>query len=158
MKKSSTLFLQGIIVLIGVVVLALLLWKPHLEGRNAQATLFEIYFKDLFLVFVYLGSIPFFIALSQAFKLLGYVRQNTVFSQTTVNALRKIKLCAMTIIGFVVIEEVFIFLNESDDRAGGVFMDLVITLGSIVVATAAALFEQIVQHAVDIQSENDLTI
>ena len=45
MKRSSTIFLQVVIVLIGIGALALMLWEPHIEGRNAHATLFEIYFK-----------------------------------------------------------------------------------------------------------------
>ena len=35
MKKASTLFLQFFIALICIGTLALLLWEPHLEGRNA---------------------------------------------------------------------------------------------------------------------------
>ena len=54
--------------------------------------------------------------------------------------------------------EVFIMLSNSDDRAGGVFMGILITFGSIVVATAAAMFERILQNAVDIKSENVLTV
>jgi hypothetical protein len=72
MKRGSTIFLQIIIVLIGIGAQALLLWEPHIEGRNAHATNFEIYFKDPFLVLVYIGSIPFFVALYQAFKVLGF--------------------------------------------------------------------------------------
>jgi hypothetical protein len=126
---------------------------------NAHATNFEIYFKDPFLALVYVGSIPFFIALYQAFKVLGYAGQNKVFSQAAAKALRTIKYCAIVIIGFVAVEEVFILLNHgSDDPAGGVFMGVLITFGSIVIATAAAMFERILQNAVDIKSENDLTV
>ena len=114
MKRSSTIFLQVVIVLIGIGALALLLWEPHIEGRNAHATLFEIYFKDPFLAYVYLASIPFFVALYQAFKVLGYAGQNKVFSQAAVKALRTIKFCAIAIIGFVVVEEIFIMLNHGE--------------------------------------------
>src|SRR5438445_5752113 len=120
MKRASTIFLQVVIVLIGIAVLAFLLWEPHLEGRNVNATLFEIYFKDPFLAYAYMASIPFFVALYQAFKVLGYVGQNKVFSPGAVKALRTIKFCAISIIGFVVGGEIFIMLGNSDDRAGGV--------------------------------------
>jgi hypothetical protein len=158
MKRSSTTFLQLVIVLIGIGALALLLWEPHIEGRNAHATLFAIYFKDPFLAYVYVGSIAFFVALYQAFKVLGYIGQNKVFSQPAVQALRTIKVCAIAIIGFVAGAEIFILLSTSDDRAGGVFMGILITFGSIVIATAATMFQQILQNAVDIKSENDLTV
>ena len=156
--KGPTIFLQVVIVLIGVGALALMLWEPHLEGRNAHATLFEIYFKDPFLAYAYLASTPFFVALYHAFKVLGYVRQDKTFSQASVKALRTIKYCALAIIGFVAVGELFIMLGNSDDRAGGIFMGILITFGSVVIATAAAMFERILQNAVDIKSENDLTV
>jgi len=159
MKKSSNIFLRVVIVLIGIGVLALLFWEPHIEGRNAHATLSQIYFHDPFLVLVYLGSIPFFVALYKAFKVLGYVGQNKAFSPEAVKALRTIKYCALAIIGFVAVEEIFIMLNHgSDDAAGGVFMGILITFGSVVIATAAAMFERVLQNVVDIKSENDLTV
>ena len=91
MKRRSTIFLQVVIVLIGFGALALLLWEPHVEGRNAHATLVQIYFHDPFLAYAYTGSITFFTALYQAFKMLGYVRQNRVFTQEAVRALQIIK-------------------------------------------------------------------
>src|ERR1044071_4186128 len=159
MKRNSTIFLQIVIVLIGIGALALLLWEPHTEGRNVHATNFEIYFKDPFLALVYIGSIPFFVALVQAFKVLGYAGQNRIFSQGAVKALQTIKYCALAIVGFVVVEEIIIGLTHgNDDAAGAVFIGVLITFGSIVIATAAAMFERILQNAVDIKSENDLTV
>lgn len=158
LKRSSTAFLQGVIVLIGVAALALMLREPHLEGRNAHATVFEVYFKDPFLAYAYVASIPFFIALYQGFKVLGYAGRNQVFSQPAVNALRTVKYCAIALIGFVAVGEVFILMNDSDDRAGGVAMGVFMAFGSIVIATAAATFEQVLQNAVDLKSESDLTV
>src|SRR2546422_1518662 len=124
MKRSSTAFLQTVIVLIGIGALAMMLWEPHIEGRNAHATLFEIYFKDPFLAYAYTGSIPFFVALYQAFNVLGYVRQNKTFSQATVKALGTIKYCAIAIIGFVAVGVIFIIFSDKNDRpAGGFFRD-----------------------------------
>ena len=160
MKKSSTIFLQVVIVLIGIGALALMLWEPQIEGRNAHATLFEIYFKDPFLAYAYIASIAFFMALYQAFKLLGYIGRNEIFSQRSVKALRTIKYCAMTLIAFIVGAEAYFFIvaRGKDDIAGGVMMGLLMIFVSVVIATAAAVFERIVQNAVDIKSENDLTV
>jgi hypothetical protein len=73
-----------------------------------------------------------------------------VFSQASVKALRTIKFCALTIVGFVVAgESIFILFNDSDDRAGGVVMGIVIAVGSLVIAAAAAMFEEILRNAVD---------
>jgi hypothetical protein len=158
MNRGAILFLKAVLVLIGIGALALLLWEPHIEGRNAHATLFEIYFKDPFLAYAYIASIPFFVALYQAFKVLRYAGQNNVFSPEAVRALRTIKYCAMAIIGFVAVGEIFIMLGESDDRAGGVFMGILITFPSMIIATAMVVLERVLQSAVDIKSENDLTV
>jgi hypothetical protein len=160
MKKGATLFLQGVIVLIGIGALALLLWEPHLEGRNAHATLFQIYFHDPFLAYAYIASIAFFVALYQAFKLLGYVGRGEIFSQHAVNALRTIKYCAMSLVGFLLGAEAYFLIVQrgKDDIAGGVMMGLFMIFVSVVVATAAAVFERTLQSAVELKSENDLTV
>lgn len=160
LKKSSTLFLQVVVVLIGIVALFLMLWEPHLEGRNVNATIFEIYFKDPFLAYAYTSSVAFFVALWQAFRLLGYIRRNEVFSHRSVKALRVIKYCAMILIAAIVGAEAYFFIAASgtDDIAGGVMMGLFMIFVFAVIATAAAVFERIVQKAVDIKSENDLIV
>lgn len=144
--------------LIGIGALAFLLLEPHLEGRNAHATLFAIYFKDPFLAYAYVASIAFFVGLYHAFKVLGYAGRNNAFSPAAVKSVRTIKYCAIALICFVVGGEIFIMLHESDDRAGGVFMGGLIFFASIVVATAMAVLERILQNAVDMKSENDLTV
>jgi hypothetical protein len=160
MKRGSTIFLQVVIALFGVGVLALLLWEPQLEGRNVNATLFEIYFKDPFLAYIYLAFVPFFVGLYQAFKILGYARRNEIFFQRSVRSLRIIKYCALTTALFIVGAEayIFIFVRGTDDVAGGVMMGVFIIFVSAVIATAAAVFERILQNAVEIKSENDLTV
>ncbi len=159
MKKSSTILLQVVIALIGISALAFMLLEPHFEGRNVHATLFQIYFNDPFLAYVYIGSIPFFVALYQTIKGLGYVGQNKTFSQATVGVLRIIRYCAMIILGFIIAGEAYLFIiRPGDDIAGGVFMGLLIIFGSGMVAIVAKMFEQIVQNAVDIKIENELTV
>jgi hypothetical protein len=122
MKKSSTIFLQLVIVLIGMGALALMLWEPHLEGRNAHATLYQIYFNDPFLAYAYIASIAFCAVLYQAFKLLRYVRIGEVFSEPSVKALRTIKYCAMSLVGFLAGAEAYFMIvqrGKVDDIAGG---------------------------------------
>ncbi len=160
MKRGSTIFLQIVIILFGVGVLTFLLWEPQLEGRNVNATQFEIYFKDPFLAYLYVAFIPFFVGLYQGFKLLGYARRNEIFFPGAVRALRIIKYCALAIAIFILGAEayIFIFVRGADDVAGGVMMGVFVILMCAVIGTAAAVFERILQNAVDIKSENDLTV
>jgi len=159
MKRASIVFLQTVIVLIGVGALAWMLWEPHLEGRNAHSTTFQIYFNDPFLAYAYTVSIAFFTALYQAFRLLGYIRRDEVFSQRSVKALRTIKYCGLALVAFIAAPVAYLFIaRPGDDIAGGVAVGLFIIFVSGVIAAAAAVFERLLQNAVDIKSENDLTV
>ena len=160
MKRGSTIFLQVVIVLLGIGVLAALLWEPQVEGRNVHATQFEIYFKDPFLAYIYLAFVLFFVGLYQAFKLLGYARRNEMFSPRAVRGLRIIKYCALTTAIFILgaLAYIFIFVRGTDDVAGGVAMGVFIIFVSAVIATAAAVFERLLQNAIDIESDNDPTV
>ena len=147
--KIQTLFLQAIVLLVGILTLAFLLLEPHVEGRNANATLFEIYFKDPFLAYAYVASIPFFIVLYQAFRILAHVRHGKALSQKVLQALKTIHYSAVAIIGFAIVGEVFIMLNESDDRAGGVFMGVLVIFFSTIIATSATMFTRIMHDTLD---------
>ena len=163
MKKSSTIFLQVVIVLIGIVALAIMIRFPLTEGRAVNLDLFSIY-ADPFIVYGYLASIAFFVALYQAFKLLGYIGQNKVFSLSSVKALRTIKYCAIILSFLIVIAAIYIRISFSvksvtdDDPAGFMAVSIVTTFISIVIATVAAVFEKTLQSAIDMKSENDLTV
>jgi hypothetical protein len=139
MNRTTAVFLQVITTLFGLAVLAVLLIEPHFEGRNAHATVFEVYFKDPFLAYAYVGAVPFFWALYRAFGLFGDAGRHSKFSPTTVEALRAIKRCAFTLVGFVVgAVAVIILTGDKEDRPQGVMMCLIVILGSSAVAFTAA--------------------
>lgn len=140
MKPGLALLLQISVVLIGIGVLALMLWEPHLEGRNAHASTFEVYFKDPFLAYAYVGSIAFFVGLHRAFGLFGRIRRDRAFSQFTVDALKSIRRCALVLIGFVAGGVVIILVSgDGEDRPAGLFMSMLVALPSSAVAIAAAI-------------------
>jgi len=140
MNRTSALLLQVIVVLFGLAALGFLLWEPHVEGRNAHATVFEIYFHDPFLAYVYVGSIPFFVAIHRAFRLLGDVGRTGHFSPSTVNGLHTIRACALTLICFIAGAAVIILLvGDGEDRPAGIFMTLLAASGAGAVALAATL-------------------
>src|SRR6266498_1944343 len=146
-RRSSILFLQAVIALIGIVTLVFMLLEPHLEGVNAHAKFFEAYL-DPFVVLVYIGSIPFFTALYKSIKVLEYVKQNKTFSQVAVNALRTIKYCAFVTAGAIVAADVYLRVaahSGDDDPAGAVMLGIIAAFASIVIGTAAAAFEKTLQ-------------
>lgn len=159
MKKASIIFLQAVVVLIGIVALAILIRFPLTEGRAANLDLFSIYFDPL-IIYAYIASVAFFIALYKAFILLGFIGQNKVFDIKSVKALTSIKHCAIALSIMIVLAGVYvrIFHSKDDDPAGFIALCILTTFISVVLATAAAIFEKILQKAVDLKSENDLTI
>ena len=159
MKRISIVFLQAVIVLIGIVALVIIIRLPLTEGRAVNLDLLSIY-SDPFILYGYVASIAFFVALYKAFKLLGYIGQNKVFSSSSVKALKSIKYCAIVLSILIVLAGLYIklFHNKEDDPAGFLTICIVTTFVCIVLATAAAIFEKLLQTAIDMKSENDLTI
>ena len=79
-----------------------------------------------------------------------------MFSLNSLRTLRSIKYCAIILSILIVTAGLYIriFHNKEDDPAGFLAMCIVITFVSIVVATAAVVFEKILQNGMDIKSEN----
>lgn len=158
MKKNSTLFLKFVLVLMALVVLTGLLWFPQTEGRAANLDLISIY-ADPFIIYIYIGSIPFFVGLYQAFKLLNFIETNRAFSQGAVDTLKKMKLASLSLIGFIALALLYLrFFAQGDDVAGPVMLGIIVSFAIAVIATAAAVFQKLFQNAVDLKSENDLTV
>ena len=145
--------------LIGIVALAIMIRFPLTEGRAANLDLLSIY-ADPFIIYGYVASIAFFVALYQAFKLLGHIGQNKVFSRNSVKALRTIKYCAIAVSISIVMAALYIriFHAKDDDPAGFIAIAILATFISIVIAAAATVFEKTLQSAVEMKSENDLTV
>ncbi len=156
MKKGSTIFLQAVVVLIGILTLVIMTRFPLTEGRAQNLDLFSIY-ADPLILYGYAASIPFFIALYKTFKLLGYIGQNNVFSQSSVRALRSIKFCAI-ILGILIVMAglyIMIFHQKDDDPAGFLALCIVSSIVCTGVAAAAAVFEKNVQNRINIKSESE---
>ncbi|SET98102.1 Protein of unknown function [Salinibacillus kushneri] len=158
MKRRSTLFLKIAVILIGLPVLVLciyiLLFIAHDPVNPDYAhILYPI------LISMYGSTIPFYIALYQAFRLLNYIDKNKAFSQDSVQALKNIKFCAMTISGLYVVIMPFVYLvAELDDAPGLIIIGMVPIFASIVIAVFAAVLQRLLREAIKIKSENDLTV
>ena len=158
LKKSSTLFLKLVLLIISVAVLAGIIWFPQTEGRAANLDLISIY-ADPFIIYIYLGSIPFFVGLYQAFKLLNLIDANKAFSQDSVNTLRNMKYASLSLIAFIAVALFFIrFFAGGDDSAGPTMLGIIAIFASGVIATACGVFQKLFQNAVSIKEENDLTV
>ncbi|PMC35631.1 DUF2975 domain-containing protein [Bacillus sp. UMB0899] len=158
MKIGSTLFLKLAVFLMGTPVLGFGIFGFIWLAKNpANPDYAHILYPIV--IGVYVAVIPFFIALFQAFKLLSYIDKNQAFSELSVKALRVIKFCAVTISGlFVVILPFIFFVAEMDDAPGLVIIGMVPIFASLVIAVFAAVLQKLLQEAINIKSENDLTV
>ncbi len=155
---KETLFLKVAVFLMGIPVLALCLWGlPWLADNPVNPDYAHMLYP--LLIGIYVTAIPFYFALYQAFKLLSYIDQNKAFSELSVKALRNIKYCAITISTLYVVMIPFIyFVAEKDDAPGLIIIGMACIFASMVVAVFAAVLQKLLKNAIDIKSENDLTV
>lgn len=154
MRKGSTLFLKLVIIVMGLAVFSIagiaLPYEMISNGINNDL---------LFFVLLYLTCIPFYIALYQGMKLLGYINNNTAFSVNSVRALDKIKYCAMvmTVLYIACLPWIFRAAQE-EDAPGMILMWLAFSGAPLVIAVFAALLQILLENVLDIKLENDLTV
>lgn len=158
--KRETFFLKFVVVLIGLPVVALCIFLlPEIAEYFAELNPKLDFFQYPFLIGLYVTAIVFFVALYQTLKLLSYIDKNQAFSQLSVKALKNIKYCAITIsVLYVVFMPLIYLMAEVDDAPGIILIGMVIIFGCMVVAVFAAVLEKLLKNAIDIKSENDLTV
>lgn len=160
MQRGTTLFLKIAVILIGIPILALCIFTVPAIGNIAEELLPDFAnIKYLVSIIFYAAAIPFYFALYQAFKLLSYIDNNKAFSQGSVEALKKVKYCAISISGLhVLILPIFYLFADKDDAPGVVLVGLVVPFASMVIAVFAAVLQRLLQEAIKIKDENDLTV
>lgn len=158
--KGETLFLKIAVIFMGLPVLALSIFVlPEIAEFFAELNPKLDFLQYPFLVGLYVTAIVFFFALYKTLRLLSYIDKNKAFSQVSVNALKNIKFCAITIGALYVVFMPLIYLMaEVDDAPGMILIGMGIIFGCMVVAVFAAVLQKLLQDAIDIQSDNDLTI
>lgn len=159
-KRASTLFLKAVILVIaaGVLVLCAFLFPMLPEIKLRELPEFRLVFYP-FLIGIYLSAAPFFLALQQAFRLLQYIDKHAAFSEASVRALRNIMFCAIAMSAcYAAAFPMLVVFAELDDAPGLILISAAVVVAPLVVATFAAVLQKLVQSAIAIKSENDLTV
>ncbi|WP_240378190.1 DUF2975 domain-containing protein [Bacillus piscicola] len=158
MKQGTTLFLKVAVFYIGITVLALCIFLlPWLANDTAEMYPEFAYLRYPILIGLYITAIPFFIALYEALRLLNYIDRKNAFSDLSVNALRNIKYCAITISILYVIGTIFL-LTQNALHPGIAIIAFTIIFSSIIIAVFAMVLQKLFKSALDIKLENDLTV
>lgn len=160
MKHGTTFILKSALVIIGAIVLAICIFLlPGFGMEFAIEFPSAAYLSHFIVAIAYGTTIPFFIALYQAFKLLIYIDRNTAFSETSIRALKNIKYCGIAIsLLYVMTMPVFYYVAETDDAPGVIIMGMFIVFAPFVIATFAGVLQKLLKNAIDIKEENELTV
>lgn len=155
-KLRSTVFLRGVVLAIGGVVLGIcLIGLPRAIMKELDGD-FDYGFIFLGL---YITAIPYFYALHQTLRLLSYIDGNKAFSELSVKALRTIKYCGATIAGLFALGAPYVFyVADRDDAPGILALNLVFIAASLSVAVFAAVLQRLLHDAIALKDENDLTV
>lgn len=158
--KRETLFLKAVIILMAIPVLAVCIFVvPPLSSFVAEIIPQWAFLQYVFLIAMYLTAVAYFTALYQTLKLLGYIDKNIAFSERSVKALKNIKYCAIVItVLYMLCLPIILYMAQVDDAPGLGGIGMIITFGAIVIAVFAAVLQKLLQNAIDIKSENDLTV
>lgn len=158
MQKGSTQFLKLAIFLMVISGAALMVWLPQLGTNSVQFNFMQVY-TDPVVVYAYFASIPFFVGLYQALKMLRYIESDTFFSKKSLTAARKIKYSAFSVPVLITIGQIVVLMNgKVSYLTGFVAVGVYVTFASIVLATIVAVCERLLQSAVEMKLENDLTV
>jgi hypothetical protein len=158
--KSETLFLKIALFLISISALVIsIMWLPWTAGIAENIGSELAFLQYLSYLFVLVAVTPYLFSIYQTFIILNLIDHDQAFSDQSVKSLKKIKLSAMFLgIQFMVALPFLFYIAEVDDAPGLAAIGLIITLASIVISVFAAVLEKLLKNAIDIKSENDLTI
>ena len=158
MERGSTLFLKIAIYLLGAIILGLaIFWVPSLASSSAEMNPDYAYLQYPVLIGVYITLIPFYIALYQSLKLLDHIQHDNAFSHSSVLTLKRIKYCAV-VISILYLIGMVALLFQKGLHPGLALIGLTIGFASAAISVFGAVLEKLLKNALEIKSENDLTI
>ena len=116
------------------------------------------YIKYLVFINLYATAIPYYFALYQTFKLLNYIDKNNAFSELSVQALKNIKYSALAISVLYVLGMPLFISWQREMMPWHYYYRNDYDFSSMVIAVFAAVLQRLLKDAIDIKSENDLTV
>lgn len=159
MKKETGL-LKSVVVVIALPVLAIVIFGfPLIIQDAAKSSMQMAIVLYGILAALTLSLFPFLAALYQSIKLLNYIDHNEAFSDKSVEALRKIKRYAFSIAAVHLLSfPLYFIVGEVDDAPGVILVGVMFVSAPAVIAVFAAVLEKLLENALDIKKDNELTI
>lgn len=159
MKRYSTTILRLAIFIGVVIVISICTGVAWMAIKTDSSSNYYILSYVLF-AGTCVAVIPCFIALYQSYKLLGYIDTGRAFSELSVKALNIIMYSALVEFFICIFGGLpfFYIVAEIDDAPGLIFVGMAIAGASFVIFVFASILNKLLQDAIAMKSENDLTI
>ncbi|MGR3764221.1 DUF2975 domain-containing protein [Rossellomorea sp. NS-SX7] len=158
MKLGTIFFLKSAVIFIGLIVLCLSVFVlPGLAEFSASANPEFAHLKWPVLLGMYMTLVPFLLALYQAYKLLGLIKNKHAFSEGAVNTLKQIKMNAI-IIALQYLTGAVLLLTQKALHPGVAILGMVIIFASVTISMFTSVLQKLLNHALDAKSEHDLTV
>lgn len=162
-KSALIIFTRGLIYLMGIAVLSVCgILLPELAREEAVGKV-NPPSSIPFLIGAWILSVPVFIGLHQALKILSFIDNNRAFSELSVKSLSNIKICSVIFSLLIVLSAVMVIItakiaDPTEDVTHVVTIGFVFAFASSIVATFAAVMQRLLKEAVNMKSENDLIV
>jgi len=160
-KNGSTLFLRAAILGAAFVVVLLSTWAVvDVYGHWAEDSPELANWKYPIIFVITAAASTFCVAVRQIWKLLNLIDKNKAFTKASVRAMKNVKYCGLLISAlFVTWMPLTFHAAENEDAPGMILIFGAIFVGiPFVVAIFAGVAQRLFQNAIDIKSENDLTV
>ncbi len=164
MTKGKTTFARAVVYVFGAAALAVcFILLPELAREEGVGKPFNPYLTYGFFTTAYILATPFFIALYQIHKLLGYIDKNKTFSQQSIRALQNVKWCAilfsiMVMVATISWISILRSMDPTEDMPPFFMLGFILMSISIIIAVFVAVLQKLVADAIEMKSENDLIV
>lgn len=158
MKRGTIFLLKVAVFVIGIIMFAFCIsWLPVLAREAAVLNLELAYLRYPVLIGVYCTGTPFLYALYQTYRLLTFIEHDRAFSDLAVRSLDQIKNCAMLIFVLYVIG-ICLLATLHALHPGILIIAIVIIFAALVILVFAAVLKELLRNALELKSENEMTV
>jgi hypothetical protein len=162
-EHTFTIIPKGIIYLMGIAIVGICgILLPELAREEAVGKAHPPAAYP-FLIGAWIISLPIFFALYQTLKLLNSIDKNTAFSKVSIKALQNIKICAAIFSAFIIVGAVTVIItarlaDPREDVTPIIMLGFICTFTTSIIATFVAVLQKLLEDAITIKKENDLTV
>lgn len=158
MKSFKVNILRIAVILVTItILLACVYWIPNIANFMEDHAPEFSYIKLPLLLGIYLTAIPFCIAVFNVFKLLKLIEEDVVFSMDSIKILSIISKCSIAEIVLYSLGLVYLYINNAM-QPGIILLSLLIMLAAFIIYIFIEILEELLLKAVQIKTENELTI